>query len=690
MLLKKKIKDTLQKIGFSDKEIEVFTILGKFGPTKGTDITKKLKMNSGQVYRILKGLEKKGLIESTLENPKRFVAVPLEKVIDSFIISKRKEADQIEKTKEDLLSDWKKIKQMQIDSSYEKFSVIEGEKKIFNKISQMVRETKKDFVTISSVYGILRADIYGIFEGIANHPLKNKIKFRFITQLAKDDVKGIMEVLQNLADSVNVKGRVPEISSSVFPRVIIKDRNQILLFISNNKKIESALYTDCKSIIESFYAVFQDLWNSSVDIEKKIIELETGKLPEIMKLIKDPKVGKKKYFDSLDDAKEEILIVTSSEGLLRISKKISLVKKWSNKGVSTKIMAPITKQNLDALQSLLPYCEVKHIPIGYRETTIIDGRSLFQLNHPIIHENEDNEDLNFKDVFFTNNSEYIKQTSENIQDAWMKTHTPPRITLNNIVKQGISHKNKDERPQITIPLQRRREYQHLNDQKLTKEIVLYKIKNLKRCPCNDYSKNKLPQIYRAFGSAGGALIHPFPQFNLPEFIICVALFNDESTFGATNHLSISVKDKASSDSVYEPVVIVDTNPNIINYRTMVYKDNPVEHNIRLVSENEFRIFVQGNSLFACWTVPIPLLSGNYVLPPSSILFEGHGEVKAGFFKNIFRSCRMQEVYFNRLDSFVTYFHPSMKYSCPATESFLDRETVFTSSSLMLNQESNIK
>ena len=38
----------------SEKEIEVYVFLGKAGPKKVSEITKHLRMNKGQVYRLLK------------------------------------------------------------------------------------------------------------------------------------------------------------------------------------------------------------------------------------------------------------------------------------------------------------------------------------------------------------------------------------------------------------------------------------------------------------------------------------------------------------------------------------------------------------------------------------------------------------------------------------------------------------
>ena len=85
--MKKTIKDTLHKIGLSEKETEVYIYISKTGILTGTEITKQLKLNKGQSYRLLKNLQKKGVIETTLEYPTRFIAVPFEKVVDYFIKS---------------------------------------------------------------------------------------------------------------------------------------------------------------------------------------------------------------------------------------------------------------------------------------------------------------------------------------------------------------------------------------------------------------------------------------------------------------------------------------------------------------------------------------------------------------------------------------------------------------------------
>ena len=136
--------------------------------------------------------------------------------------------------------------------------------------------------------------------------------------------------------------------------MVIKDKKEILLFISDEddsslkRTIEAVLCTNCQSIIKSFHNVFQDLWNDASDIKDRIVEIENGNPPSLMELIKDPKIAKNKYYDAIDKARKEILIVTSPKRLNEMANNIDVLREWCKNEVSIKIMAPITTENLEA------------------------------------------------------------------------------------------------------------------------------------------------------------------------------------------------------------------------------------------------------------------------------------------------------------------------------------------------------
>ena len=320
VLVQESIKTALRNFGLTEKELEVYLSLAKRGVQKTSQIAKQLKMNKGLIYRILKNLQKKGVVEATLESPTRYAAIPFEKVINSYIKSKREEAEKIEEAKDNLLSDWRRISQEEIDSSLEKFGVIEGKKKIYKKISQLLKETEKQISIGLLVSDLIDAERFEAFD-ISEDRINSGKNFRILTQLSKQNLKSVSVLRNKIKSCLDFRGTNPNLELSSFSRMVIRDNDEILLFISDNQsefsvnQTDVCLFTNCKSIIQAFSIFFEDLWKNSIKIEDGIQQIETGKAIPEMQILKDPVGSKQKFDQILKKAKDEIIIISSSEGL---------------------------------------------------------------------------------------------------------------------------------------------------------------------------------------------------------------------------------------------------------------------------------------------------------------------------------------------------------------------------------------
>jgi len=638
-----------------------------------------LKINKGQVYRILKSLQKKGLVETTLEYPTRFIAVPLEKVIDSFIKSKREEVTQIEETKKDILSDWNKISQTELDSSIEKFGVIEGKKKIFHKITQMIKETNSQFSMKSTVSDLFNAEQFGVFEIIKKHPMKSKIQFRVLTQISKQNLKAIKILKPKLKYILDFRGKDSSLGSPIFTRMVIRDNAEIILFISEKKKAslkdgkEVCLCTNCKSIIEEFSAVFEDSWKDSRDIEDRITEIETGKIPPRTQVIKDPVVARNIYYKVLDLAKEEILVITSSKGLIGLLNEKSRLKEWCNRSVNIRIMAPIIGENLNAAQELSECSEVRHIPIGYLGTTIIDGKHLFQFKNSPPEKLETME--HFENTFYTNDREYVEKTKNMLNNIWKNAYNPSTLTLEAITRIDVSAVGSLSDREMTRETKKINGLNYVKDEKLprklTEKTLLNKFINAQKVSVKDLLKD--PVIF--YCSAGQAVIHPPSYFKLPHMLFHIFHLNKKSAFGAEDAMIILSCHETPTGYTYLPAAFITDNPEALVFWKKVFAGFPFEQN--LVKKNEFHVQIQHNILFAGWTVPIPLSPQQYILPPSCILIEGYGNVKTGKYTigNPSGYTNTNEV--NYSEAFVTFMHPASKYTGPGTDGFFYREFLST-------------
>ena len=185
------------------------------------------------VYRILKSLQAKGLVESTLEFPARFTAVPFENVIDLNIQAKQEEAAQIAAQKRELLNYWQNIEKPGPELPLEKFTVIEGNQRIYHKLSQMMRETRNQLSTVTTVQGLVRADQFGLFDVGSVHPLKSKITFRFLAELSSQNISTMKKLLKTMtAAKFNFEGRTPELGLNLFPQMTIRDQEEAIFFIT--------------------------------------------------------------------------------------------------------------------------------------------------------------------------------------------------------------------------------------------------------------------------------------------------------------------------------------------------------------------------------------------------------------------------------------------------------------------------
>ena len=97
----------LVSLGLTEIDSEIYLLLAKGGTQKGRNIGEALNLYKQQLYRSLKRLQEKGMVNSTLERPARFSAVSLEKVLEFLIEAKKEQALALQENKEELLSIWR-------------------------------------------------------------------------------------------------------------------------------------------------------------------------------------------------------------------------------------------------------------------------------------------------------------------------------------------------------------------------------------------------------------------------------------------------------------------------------------------------------------------------------------------------------------------------------------------------------
>ena len=263
--------------------------------------------------------------------------------------------------------------------------------------------------------------------------MKSSVKFKCLVEAKDKNVEVVKKLIEETSkEQVNIEARNPFLPLKNFPTLVIRDNEEILLFIkplSEKTKVEendACLWTDCKTIIGAFTTIFEELWRNSVDIDKNAPVFNKGFLVE-KKNSPNQKQVEQEYEEKLSQAESEVVILTSSQGLIELHKKQDIFSKLHDRDVLIKILAPVERKNSEIAQLLSKFSVVKHVPANYVGVTIIDGKHLFQSQNY-----SSNERIETPLLFYSNSNAYITRMLDNLKDMWEKAQQPSNVTLESI------------------------------------------------------------------------------------------------------------------------------------------------------------------------------------------------------------------------------------------------------------------
>lgn len=673
-----KVLKSLIDLGFKKTEARIYFYLAKKGQKKANEITKAIGITKQRLYPLLKDLQNRGIIHATLDRPAKFGAIPFERLLDFFAKTKMEEAKIIQQNRGKLLSDWQSINLSTHKTNSPKFTIIKGKKYVYSKIQQMIEETKEQFSVISNLSDLFKVEQFGVLDSIQNHPEKSNIDFRLITEVPKHQLFTFKRFLKDFNPELKLKGRNADIGLSPFPKMVLQDKEELLYFISSRTDNSEAqdsyvcLFTNAKSIVKLLSSVFEEIWLNSTDINQKIREIETGILPQRTEIIEDENLATVKYHKILQKAKEEIMMVTSSEDIISCWHNSTSLKKLSNNGVVVKIMAPVSRENLNVCLQLSEFCEVRHVPNEYLKTITVDGKHFFQFNLKAVSKSED-VDGKCKRTLYSNDLDYVQKTNKMLYDLWKNSIIPKSSTVESIIKKNATSEDGIKKLNnykfvdrvITISeLNNITDKIKIREQDVRDKILAYKV-----------SSRRNSNIVTACGSTGHALIPSHKNFDYPKLLISAYKLDKESTFGAEEALIVYLWVKTSKGYKYVPVAIVGNNPKASDAWLARFKDDSLHsvNNYNLFKRNELQIQIHGKTFFVGWTKPIALLCNYEPIPPSALILEGTGKIMPKTF-DILQHNGIRDLHkFNYYDAYITFLHQETKYQGPSTEGLLAKD-----------------
>ncbi|MCL6578094.1 MAG: helix-turn-helix domain-containing protein [Candidatus Bathyarchaeota archaeon] len=252
------IEKTLYRLGLSKNEIKVYVYLARAGERKASEISEGLSLHRTETYRILRDLEKKGLISSVFEKPLKFIATPFEKALDILIETKKMKLSLLEKRKANLVDIWLSLPKPETENERkEVFQILEGEEQISLKADEILNSAEKEVSIFVSEHDIPNFYHSGLLDKLEKI-YKKDVDVQLLTNYSPKSCFFIEKI--KLKKAKYSLSNVDEL-----PTFILTDNKQLVLLIrtNNGKKRVAALWTNYDAFVKALKTLFLELWNNN-------------------------------------------------------------------------------------------------------------------------------------------------------------------------------------------------------------------------------------------------------------------------------------------------------------------------------------------------------------------------------------------------------------------------------------------
>jgi len=266
------IVNQLVEYGLSKNEAKVVTFLAKRGAEKASVAARALRLNRTETYRTLRNLQRRGLIEASLEEPVRFQAAPFSQCLEILLTERKSKLAVLEERTAVLERAFETLGVETAAPAFERFQVLEGRARIGQKLLFMCENSK---LQIDLMMG--SSDLAGGSARVGLNTLstlaKRGRKIRIITNIDSGSVR-LVEPLQAM-----IAFRHLGLTQRPVLRASIIDDTEALLGMASDERgsDQVALWIFSRSFVRSLHTYFNEIWSSATPALARLETIKAGK-----------------------------------------------------------------------------------------------------------------------------------------------------------------------------------------------------------------------------------------------------------------------------------------------------------------------------------------------------------------------------------------------------------------------------
>ncbi|HKM50350.1 MAG TPA: helix-turn-helix domain-containing protein [Candidatus Bathyarchaeia archaeon] len=250
----------LVSFGLTVLQAKVYVALLRIGTTRASRISSLMGLIRPEVYRILRELSLKGLVQLNPGSPSTFTPTPPERVVEILLAQYTNRLMTMTENKTELIRSLSSHISNTSDAPEERFSLITGRDNVLLQNKRMLADAKQDYIGIMSTYGLKRLRDDG-FASVLLAAKRRKVRVRIITEIDRSNVQNANYMSRHVeirkAAAIQFYIDIVDKREMVFgPSVTDEEADERILRASD-------VWTNNVRFIQGMYAMFERLWRVS-------------------------------------------------------------------------------------------------------------------------------------------------------------------------------------------------------------------------------------------------------------------------------------------------------------------------------------------------------------------------------------------------------------------------------------------
>jgi sugar-specific transcriptional regulator TrmB len=260
-------REKLERLALSRLESKIYVELLLGGSRKASDLSKAIEANRIDVYRCLKQMRQRGILEVAFSKPFKFSAVDPEILFNILLseqeLSLRTFRTELSKVCEQLQSIPKRMQSeiprslKQQNRAADQFQLKQG-RQVVEKWKKMVGKSKREILIVLSHVGLMTHSLEGFGE-LYSKVAQGGVTIKMITEVDKENLDQGVE----FSKICNLK--IADFVGEILRYVIIDDTEAMISsgYPSNDPKEFTAICTGNPLLVKSLRLDFKDKWRKA-------------------------------------------------------------------------------------------------------------------------------------------------------------------------------------------------------------------------------------------------------------------------------------------------------------------------------------------------------------------------------------------------------------------------------------------